>query len=85
MPTANVSNPDADFSGSRTTQFRTGKFQRPSKSQGFSFGGNFYPSRVNEEIDVRYKKKRPSRGRKAARGRSALTIQLDSEKPMPRF
>ena len=85
MPTANVSNPDANFSGRRTTHRQTGKVQYPSKSQGINIGGGFIPNQVNAEIDVRYKKKRPARGRKAARGRSALTIQLDSEKPMPRF
>ena len=85
MPTANVSNPDANFSGKRTINRSTGKAQRPSKSQGVSFGGQFYGTNVDETIDVRYKKKRPARGRKASRGRAALTIQLDSERPTPRF
>lgn len=85
MPNTTRKNPDANFSGRQITNRYTGQLLRPSKTKGFSFGGNFYPSNVPEQIDYRFKKKRLGGKRAAARGRSALTIQLDSEKPMPRF
>ena len=81
MPTANVSNPDANFNSQRRTIKATGKPGRASLTQT-DFRGS--PTRVPETVGVRYKKK-PARGRKAARGRAALTIQLDSERPIPRF
>ena len=80
MPTASVNNPNAD----RSRQvFGT----RRDPRTGFRPVGSPIGSTdvVQGTVDVRYKKKRPARGRKAARGRAALTIQLDSERPMPRF
>ena len=85
MPDTTRKNPDANFSGQPVVNRGTGKQQRPSKTKGFSVGGTFYPRYVNEQIDYRFKKKRLGGKRAAARGRSALTIQLDSEKPIPRF
>ena len=77
MPTATVRNPAADVtSARRPKKGATGQFTRTR------IGGG---GQVDATINVRYKKKRPSRGRKPARGRAALTIQLDSEKPMPKF
>ena len=91
MPTATVNNPDANFSGRRAAiRFgaNAGQMGRPSKTpHTFTFGGRTtttFPM-VPETLSVRYKKKRPLRGRTPARGRAALTIQLDSEKPIPRF
>jgi hypothetical protein len=85
MPNTTKKNPDADFSGAQSTNFNTGKLQRPSKTQGFSFGGQFFPSLVNEQIPHRFKKKRLGGRRAAARSRSALTIPFDAEKPLPKF
>jgi len=81
MPTATVRNPDANFNSPRRTMKSTGQPGRSSLTQT-RLGA---PVQVAETIDVRYKKKRPARGRKASRGRAALTIQLDSERPTPRF
>ena len=91
MPTATVNNPDANLSGRRAAiRFgaNAGQMGRPSKTpQSFLVAGQtprtFFPL-VPETLSVRYKKKQ-LRGRTPARGRAALTIQLDSEKPMPRF
>jgi hypothetical protein len=85
MPNTTRKNPDADFSGRQFTNRVTGVRERPSKTQGVSFGGTFYPTNVPEQIDYRFKKKRLGGKRAAARGRSALAIRLDSEKPAPRF
>ena len=81
MPTANVSNPDANFNTQSRIIKGTRQRGRASLTQ-VDFRG--VPRRVPETVGVRYKKK-PARGRKAARGRAALTIQLDSERPIPRF
>ena len=76
MPETSVSNPRADFSGSRQRKKGSpGEFTRPRKNG---------MGRVDEKITVRYKKKRPARSARRA-SRSALTIQLDSERPIPKF
>ena len=85
MPDTTRKNPDANFSGPQMTNRATGAKERRSKTQGITIGGTFYATNVPEQIDYRFKKKRLGGKRAAARGRSALTIQLDSEKPMPRF
>jgi len=85
MPTSSKNNPDANFSGRQMTNRVTGVKERPSKTKGITFGGTFYPTNVPERVDYRFKKKRLGGTRAAARGRSALAIRLDSEKPAPRF
>ena len=78
MPTASENNPGADRS--RPVTNRAGTLLGYRK-----VGATSDFSTVQGTRSVRYKKKRPARSSKAARGRSALTIQIDSEKPMPRF
>jgi len=80
MPTASVNNPNADRSrqvfGTRSDP-RTG-----FRPVGSPIGSTDV---VQGTVDVRYKKKQLARRRKASRGRAALAIRLDSEKPIPRF
>jgi len=77
MPTATVRNPAADVtSARRPKKGATGQFTRTR------IGGG---RQVDATIDVRYKKKLPSRYGRRKATRSALTIQLDSERPIPRF
>ena len=85
MPNTTKKNPDANFSGHRIINRTTGKAQRPSKTQGVSFGGRFHGDMVDERIPYRFKKKRLGGRRAAARSRSALTIPFDAEKPLPKF
>ena len=85
MPDTTKKNPDADFTSRRSINRVTGKPQRTSKTQGVSFGGRFYGINVDEQIDYRFQKKRLGGKRVAARGRSALTIPFDAEKPLPKF
>ena len=79
MPTASENNPAADRTrpvlGTRRDP-RTGFRRKGAPALSVEV--------VQSMRNVRYKKKRPAGQRKAA-GRSALTIQLDSEKPIPRF
>ena len=77
MPTATVRNPAGNIAS-----VRRAKKGSPGQFTRTRIGGG---GQVDATINVRYKKKRPSRGRKPARGRAALAIQLDSEKPMPKF
>ena len=77
MPTATVRNPAANIASPRRPKKGSpGQFVR-SRLGG---GGN-----VDATINVRYKKKRPARSSRRNPSRSALTIQLDSERPVPRF
>jgi hypothetical protein len=78
MPTATESNRSADIN--RPVTNRAGTLLGYRKK-----GATTDMTTVQPTTTTRYKKKRPARGRKPARGRSALTIQLDSEKPIPRF
>ena len=80
MPTASENNPGADRS-------RPVLATRRDPRTGFRPVGSPIGSSdvVQSTRSVRNKKKRTARSSKAARGRSALTIQTDSEKPMPRF
>ena len=80
MPTARVNNPAADRS---RPVFPT----RRDPRTGFRRVGSPIGSTdvVQGTLDIRYKKQQLARRRKASRGRAALAIRLDSEKPIPRF
>ncbi len=82
MPTASENNPGADLS---RPVFGTRRDPRTGfRPVGSPIGSSDV---VQSTRSVRYKKKRPAAvaRKRMASGRSALTIQIDSEKPMPRF